>query len=75
VTPLSPSILAIDGTQQFDAVGTYADGTTADISNQVTWNTIRLLQHNLFDRFRFRVAAGTANISATLDGITSPKCS
>jgi uncharacterized protein YjdB len=73
VTPLSPSILAIDGTQQFDAVGTYADGTTADISNQVTWNSDTTATATISSTgLGSGVAAGTANISATLDGITSP---
>jgi hypothetical protein len=73
VTSLSPSILAIDGTQQFDAVGTYADGTTADISNQVTWNSDTTATATISSTgLGSGVAAGTANISATLDGITSP---
>ena len=73
VTPLSPSILAIDGTQQFDAVGTYADGTTADISNQVTWNSDTTATATISSNgLASGVVAGTANISATLDGVTSP---
>ena len=73
VTPLSTSILAIDGTQQFDAVGTYADGTTADISNQVTWNSDTTATATISSTgLASGVAAGTANISATLDGVTSP---
>ena len=38
VTPATSSVNA-GLTQQYDAVGTYTDGSTADITNQVTWTS------------------------------------
>jgi uncharacterized protein YjdB len=38
VSPLSPSV-AIGVTQQFDATGTYTDGTTQDITASVAWKS------------------------------------
>ena len=38
LTPLQPSLVA-GGTTQLTAIGTYADGTSADISNQLTWSS------------------------------------
>jgi len=38
VTPLSPSI-ATGLSQQFDAVGTYSDGTTHDLTTSATWSS------------------------------------
>ena len=38
VTPASSNIVA-GASQQLVATGTYSDGTTADISNQVTWSS------------------------------------
>ena len=36
VTPANPTIQA-GGTQQFTATGTYSDGSTQNITSQVTW--------------------------------------
>ncbi len=36
VTPTSPSVIA-GGTQQFTATGTYTDGSTQNLTSQVTW--------------------------------------
>ena len=36
VTPANPSI-AVGATQQFTATGTYSDGSTKDLTSQVTW--------------------------------------
>ena len=76
VTPASPdnsANLAIGATQQFTATGTYSDGSTADISSQVTWNSdttsVATIDSN---GLATGVAAGTANITAALSGITSP---
>lgn len=38
LTPLTPS-LARGSTQQFTALGSYSDGTTVDISSQLTWTS------------------------------------
>ena len=63
VTPTSPAILAVGANQQFDAVGTYADGTTADISGQVTWNSDATAAATISSTgLATAVTAGTANI-------------
>ena len=36
-SPDNSANLAVGATQQFTATGTYSDGTTPDISSQVTW--------------------------------------
>jgi hypothetical protein len=76
VTPASPTSLVVGSTQQFIATGTYSDGSTMDISSQVTWasdttGTATISSTGLATG----VAAGTANITATLDGITNPAVS
>ena len=38
VTPAQPSI-ALGGTQQFKAVGTYSDGSTKDLTGTATWSS------------------------------------
>jgi hypothetical protein len=38
VTPANPSI-AVSATQQFTATGTYSDGSTQNLSSQVTWSS------------------------------------
>ena len=38
MTPTNPSV-ALGLTQQFTATGTYSDGTTQDLTSQVTWST------------------------------------
>jgi len=73
VTPNPPSSLTQGNTQQFKALGTYSDGSTSDITSQVTWacdNTATATINN--SGLATGVAAGIANITATLDGITSP---
>ena len=37
VSPASPPALEVGGTQWFTAIGTYANGSSADITTQVTW--------------------------------------
>jgi hypothetical protein len=71
VTPVSPGNLTVGSTQLFTAAGTYSDGSTADISSQVTWTssdtTVATIDSN---GLATGVAAGTANVTATLSGIT-----
>ena len=76
VTPASPTSLVVGSTQQFIATGTYSDGSTMDISSQVTWasdttGTATISSTGLATG----VAAGTANITAALAGITNPAVS
>jgi uncharacterized protein YjdB len=76
VTPASLTSLVVGSTQQFIATGTYSDGSTIDISSQVTWasdatGTATISSTGLATG----VAAGTTNITAILDGITTPPIS
>jgi len=73
VTPNPPSSLAISSLQQFDAIGTYSDGSTADITSQVTWASSNTTVATISsDGLATAAGAGTANITASVDGITSP---
>ena len=72
VTPSSPHDLAVSSTQQFTAIGTYANSSTADISSLVTWlssdTTIATISSV---GLATGVAVGHTNITATLFGLTS----
>ena len=72
LTPISP-IVAKGMNEQFTATGTYSDGTTSDLSSEVTWSsatpsvaTISALG------VATTLAVGTTNITAAVDGVTSP---
>jgi hypothetical protein len=71
--PANPPQLTVGLTMQFFAHGTYSDGVVADITNQVTWssdnNDVATIDIN---GLATGIAAGQANITASLDGITSP---
>jgi hypothetical protein len=65
---------------QFKATGTYADGSTADISDKVLWATSDRTTVNLVSYIAgygefVGMGVGTASISASLNGITSPAVS
>jgi 6-phosphogluconolactonase (cycloisomerase 2 family) len=73
VTP-NPASVAVSGTVQLTATGTYSDASTADISSQVTWacapSTVATISASGL------ATAGAANatcqITATLGAIVSP---
>ena len=71
VKPASPADISIGATQQFTATGIYSDGSTADINSQVTWESdkswIATIQSN---GIVMGEVVGTADITATLSGIT-----
>ena len=76
LTPVSPAILAVGVTQQFIPTGIFADGSTEDISSQVTWasdttGTATIASTGLATA----LAAGNTNITASVSGITSPTVS
>ena len=77
VTPATPSI-ALGQTQQFTAIGTYADASTADITADVTWTSanpgVATIQTagEANPGLATSHAVGTTIITASLDGITSP---
>lgn len=72
ITPESPANLNIGSTKQFEAIGTYSDGSTLDITSQVTWvsyddTVITVSQTGLVTA----VATGNTYITAALSIITS----
>jgi hypothetical protein len=69
----SPHNLNVGGTQQFTAIGTYSDGSSADISSQVMWLSSNTQVAAIYaNGIATAIASGTANITATLGGVTSP---
>jgi len=72
VTPSTPANLIVGSTQQFTATGTYSDGSTADLSSRVTWASDTSTTATINSAgLTTGVTAGTTNITATLDGVTS----
>jgi hypothetical protein len=72
VTP-SPATLKVGGTRQYTAMGAYQDGSTVDITGQVTWssdNTAVAQPGGVKAGEVVAVAPGTAHITATLGGVT-----
>ncbi|TXJ01195.1 MAG: Ig-like domain-containing protein [Neisseriales bacterium] len=57
--------------QQFQATGTYSDGTTANLTSSVTWNTSSAAVTINASGLATSVAAGTSNITAQFYGVTS----
>jgi hypothetical protein len=85
-TAISPSLVYIDvepnsttnsmpvgSTQQFTATGTYWDGSTQNITNQVTWasDTPSVITINSTGLATCVSNGNDANITASMDGITS----
>ena len=71
--PVSPSDLSVGTTMQFFAYGTYSDNAVTNITPHVTWNSDNssVAYINVTGLVKGE-AAGQANITASLDGITSP---
>jgi uncharacterized protein YjdB len=71
VTPPNPSIL-ISSNQQFAATGTYSDGSTQDLTNQVTWSvappSIATISPSGFAQ---ALTSGPATITAALGAVLS----
>jgi hypothetical protein len=72
VEPNSPAHLGVNFIQQFTAIGTYSDGSTADITSHVAWASTAA---NVATISAYGVAtgltAGTTDITATLSGAAS----
>ena len=71
---LSPanSSIASGATQQFVAVGTYSDGSTADITSQVTWTSSNSAVASISTSgLASAIAGGTTTIKATSGSISS----
>ena len=71
IFPSSQLNLKIGSTQQFTAMGTYSDGSTADITSQVIWEIDNPTIANVQSGLVTGDATGTTNITAALSGITS----
>lgn len=70
VTPTNPSI-APENSQQFTATGTYSDGTTKDITNEVTWSSSDTSVATIDGSgYATAITAGTTTITATLGGVS-----
>lgn len=73
ITPNNPNELEVDFTQKLVATGKYVDGSTSDITSQVTWTSsdenIATISSS---GVATGIAPGTVNVSATLSGIVSP---
>jgi uncharacterized protein YjdB len=64
--------MATGSTQQFDAVSTYSDSLTADVSSQVTWTSDTPAAVTISSTgLASAVAAGTANVTAAINSVTS----
>ena len=72
VTPPNPAI-AKAGVQQFTATGTFADGTTQNLTSQVTWTSATPAVATINkQRVATGVTSGTTAITAGLGGVVSP---
>jgi uncharacterized protein YjdB len=76
VTPPAPSI-AKGLAQQFVAMGTYTDTTAQDLSTLVTWSSDTAATASISNAtgsqgLATSAGVGTASITATLGGVTSP---
>src|SRR5262249_20129150 len=72
LTPLGPTI-AKGQTQQFTATGTYSDGTTANLSSQVTWSSGTQSVATISGTgLATGVGVGSSAITAMLGGVTTP---
>jgi hypothetical protein len=73
VTPAFPADLGVGASLPLVALGTYADGTTADITSKVTWVSSNTAVAAVFANGAVSgEGSGTANITAALSGVTSP---
>jgi hypothetical protein len=71
VTPSTVPALLVGNTQQLTATGTYNDNTTKDITSTSTWATTNSSAATVSAGLVSGVAAGSANITASLSSITS----
>jgi trimeric autotransporter adhesin len=74
VTPANPSVTE-GQTEQFDATGTYSDGSTAAVTNQVTWTSATTSVATISNAsgsqgLATAVSTGTSTISAAYSGVT-----
>jgi uncharacterized protein YjdB len=75
ITVDGPSVLIVSSPQSFTALGTYADGTTADLTGTVTWSSsnaaiVGVSNAAATPGLATGIAAGTAAIRAAFSGVT-----
>ena len=75
VAPASPSV-AKGLTEQFSATGTYTDGTTANLTSQVSWTSgtpaVATISNTAGSQgLASALSVGTTGITAALSGVTS----
>lgn len=69
VTPASPGIL-VGATQQFAAIATYSDSSTADVTGTVAWSSSNQAAATITATgLATAVAAGSTTITAALNGV------
>jgi hypothetical protein len=72
ITPQNP-IIALGMSQQFNATGTYSDGSTKNITSTVAWSSNNHSVATIAaSGLAISVAEGNTNITAAVGGITSP---
>ena len=72
VVPAVPVTIAVGATQQYTVTGINWDGSAADISSQVTWASDTPATATVSSSgLATALAVGTANITASMSGITS----
>lgn len=71
VTPANPSVLGLSS-GRFTAIGHYTDETSADITEQVIWESSNTAVASIASTGTFKTdAPGTASIIATLNGVSA----
>ena len=73
ITPAVPANLAVGLTEQFIATAVNRDGSTADITSEVTWvssdNSVATISSK---GLATGISEGSTDITATFSGLTSP---
>jgi uncharacterized protein YjdB len=70
ISPLAASV-PVNTSQQFNAVGTYSDGSTSDLTALVTWSSSSTATATInMSGLLAAVAAGSTNVSATFAGVS-----
>jgi DNA-binding beta-propeller fold protein YncE len=72
ITPPASTTIGTGATQQYTAVGTYLNGSVLDITGSVTWSSSNPAAATIAaGGLATGIAAGSTNISASLNGINS----
>jgi Bacterial Ig-like domain (group 2)/NHL repeat len=72
ITPSSSFATFVGGSQQFTATGSYSDGTTQNLTSQVSWSSSNTNAVAIgVSGLSTAQAVGAATITASLDGVTS----